>query len=94
MFVILFIISLDVLLFIIFIFIVGMLFASGLAATTTVTHLLNADDHVVAMDDIYGGMYAYAVTHSNTCARPHTHMHTHMHTHVRSHKHQGRRHSF
>ena len=35
----------------------GMLFSSGLAATTNLTHLLNADDHVVAMDDIYGGTY-------------------------------------
>jgi cystathionine beta-lyase/cystathionine gamma-synthase len=32
-----------------------MLFASGLAAMTTITHLLNAGDHVVAMDDLYGG---------------------------------------
>lgn len=30
-------------------------FASGLAATTTVTHLLSAGDHIVSMDDLYGG---------------------------------------
>jgi cystathionine gamma-lyase len=35
----------------------GLLFASGLAATTTVTHLLSAGDHVIAMDDVYGGLY-------------------------------------
>jgi cystathionine beta-lyase/cystathionine gamma-synthase len=36
----------------------GMLFASGLAATTTLTHLLSAGDHIIAMDDVYGGLYA------------------------------------
>ena len=30
-------------------------FASGLAATSTVLELLNSGDHVVALDDIYGG---------------------------------------
>jgi len=30
-------------------------FSSGLAATSTITHLLNAGDHVVCMDDVYGG---------------------------------------
>ena len=30
-------------------------FASGLAATMTITHLLKAGDHIVAMDDMYGG---------------------------------------
>ena len=34
-------------------------FASGLAATTTVTHLLNAGDHIVSMDDLYGGTNRY-----------------------------------
>merc|ERR1711935_556956 len=32
-----------------------MLFSSGLMATTTVTHLLSAGDHIVAMSDLYGG---------------------------------------
>lgn len=35
----------------------GFAFASGCAATTTVLHLLKAGDHVVAMDDMYGGTY-------------------------------------
>jgi cystathionine gamma-lyase len=35
----------------------GLCFASGLAATTTVLHLLSAGDHVVAADDLYGGTY-------------------------------------
>lgn len=30
-------------------------FSSGLAATSTITHLLSAGDHVVCMDDVYGG---------------------------------------
>lgn len=30
-------------------------FSSGLAATSTITHLLRAGDHVVCMDDVYGG---------------------------------------
>ena len=33
----------------------GFAFASGLAATSTVLELLNSGDHVVALDDIYGG---------------------------------------
>src|SRR5437870_9894323 len=35
----------------------GLAFASGLAASTTVMHLLAAGDHVVAADDLYGGSY-------------------------------------
>jgi cystathionine gamma-lyase len=35
----------------------GLAFASGLAATTTVLHLLSSGDHVVAVDDLYGGTY-------------------------------------
>ncbi|KAK2154775.1 hypothetical protein NP493_2140g00008 [Ridgeia piscesae] len=31
------------------------LFSSGLAATTAVTQMLNAGDHIVAMNDLYGG---------------------------------------
>lgn len=33
----------------------GFAFASGLAATSTVLELLDTGDHVVALDDIYGG---------------------------------------
>ena len=36
-----------------------MLFSSGLGATTTLTHLLSAGDHIVAMDDLYGGTNRY-----------------------------------
>src|SRR3989338_159756 len=35
----------------------GFAFASGCAATTTVLHLLKQGDHVIAMDDMYGGTY-------------------------------------
>jgi len=35
----------------------GFAFASGCAATTTVLHVLQKGDHVVAMDDMYGGTY-------------------------------------
>lgn len=35
----------------------GYAFASGLAAMSTVLELLDAGDHVVAMDDLYGGSY-------------------------------------
>lgn len=35
----------------------GLAFASGCAATTTVMSLLNAGDHIVASDDLYGGTY-------------------------------------
>ena len=35
----------------------GFAFASGLAATSTVLELLDSGDHVVAMDDLYGGSY-------------------------------------
>jgi len=35
----------------------GFAFASGCAATTTVMHLLNSGDHVIAMDDMYGGTF-------------------------------------
>lgn len=35
----------------------GFAFASGCAATTTLLHLLQKGDHVVAMDDMYGGTY-------------------------------------
>lgn len=35
----------------------GFAFASGCAAATTVMHLLKGGDHVVAMDDMYGGTF-------------------------------------
>ena len=34
-------------------------FASGLGATTAVVHLLNAGDHMISVDDVYGGTYRY-----------------------------------
>ncbi len=35
----------------------GVAFASGCAATSTIMHLLEAGDHVVSGDDVYGGTY-------------------------------------
>lgn len=35
----------------------GFAFASGCAATTTVLHLLQSGDHVIAGDDMYGGTF-------------------------------------
>ena len=35
----------------------GFAFASGMAATATVLELLSSGDHVLAMDDLYGGTY-------------------------------------
>jgi cystathionine gamma-lyase/cystathionine beta-lyase len=35
----------------------GFAFATGMAAETTVMHLLKAGDHVISADDIYGGTY-------------------------------------
>jgi cystathionine beta-lyase/cystathionine gamma-synthase len=35
----------------------GFAFASGMAAINTITDLLDAGDHVIAMDDLYGGTY-------------------------------------
>jgi cystathionine gamma-lyase len=35
----------------------GFAFASGMAAVSTLTDLLDTGDHVVAMDDLYGGSY-------------------------------------
>ena len=35
----------------------GFAFASGLAAASTVLDLLDSGDHVIAMDDLYGGTY-------------------------------------
>jgi len=35
----------------------GFAFASGCAATTTVLHLVKAGEHVIGMDDMYGGTF-------------------------------------
>ena len=35
----------------------GYAFASGMAATATLLELLDSGDHVIAMDDLYGGSY-------------------------------------
>ena len=35
----------------------GYAFASGMSATATVLELLTSGDHVIAMDDLYGGTY-------------------------------------
>ena len=35
----------------------GLAFASGMAATDAIAHLLSAGDHVVLSDDVYGGTY-------------------------------------
>jgi cystathionine gamma-lyase len=37
----------------------GFAFASGMAAITTVTHLLQAGDHIVAEENVYGGTVRY-----------------------------------
>ncbi|KAK7100507.1 hypothetical protein V1264_023450 [Littorina saxatilis] len=41
-------------------------YASGLAATLNVVHLLKQGDHVISMDDVYGGTNRYF----RTCAAP------------------------
>ena len=41
------------------VFILGLAFASGLAATVTITHLLKAGDQIISMDDVYGGTWAH-----------------------------------
>ncbi|KAK7863819.1 hypothetical protein R5R35_003308 [Gryllus longicercus] len=35
----------------------GLCFSSGLGATTAIVNLLNSGDHIVAVDDLYGGTY-------------------------------------
>lgn len=37
----------------------GLVFASGLSATTTMLHTLSSGDHLVANDDLYGGTNRY-----------------------------------
>ena len=36
-------------------------FSSGLGATMGLTHLLNAGDHIVSMNDLYGGTNRWKV---------------------------------
>lgn len=35
----------------------GFAFASGCAASTTILHILKSGDHIIAMDDMYGGTF-------------------------------------
>jgi cystathionine gamma-synthase len=35
----------------------GLAYSSGLGATTTIMHLVNPGDHVVCVNDVYGGVY-------------------------------------
>jgi len=44
----------------------GLAFASGSATTVTILHLLNSGDHVISVDDVYGGTNRYF----NRVARP------------------------
>jgi len=37
----------------------GLAFASGMAATTSIIHLLTVNDEVISIDDVYGGTYRY-----------------------------------
>jgi len=37
----------------------GLAFASGMAATTSIIHLLSVNDEVISIDDVYGGTYRY-----------------------------------
>lgn len=37
----------------------GLAFSSGLAATNTMLHMLKSGDHVVCIDDVYGGTQRY-----------------------------------
>lgn len=46
----------------------GLAFASGMAATSTVLELLDSGDHVVAMDDLYGGSFRLFNTVRNRSA--------------------------
>jgi len=44
----------------------GFAFGSGMAAETTVMHLLKMGDHVVSLDDMYGGTYTLFQSVMNT----------------------------
>jgi O-acetylhomoserine/O-acetylserine sulfhydrylase-like pyridoxal-dependent enzyme len=43
----------------VFVLLSGMVFASGLATTTAITFLLKQGDHLISMDDLYGGNILY-----------------------------------
>ena len=42
-----------------------MAFSSGLGATTTIMMMLKSGDHVIVMDDVYGGDYIFLVASSS-----------------------------
>ena len=54
----------------------GLAFASGSATTATITNMLSAGDHIISVDDVYGGTNRYfksALTTTETacaCAAP------------------------
>jgi len=35
----------------------GLAFSSGMSAISTITHMLNAGDHIICSDDVYGGTF-------------------------------------
>lgn len=41
--------------------VLGLAYASGLAATLNITHLLKAGDMIICMDDVYGGMQSTSI---------------------------------
>ena len=51
----------------------GFAFATGMAAETTVMHLLKAGDHVISGDDVYGGTYQ-AISECNARLRAGVHL--------------------
>ena len=48
----------------------GLAFASGMAASDAVAHLLSKGDHVVMADDVYGGTYRLTKPRRISCVRP------------------------
>ena len=38
----------------------ALVFASGLATTTAITYLLKSGDHILSMNDLYGGWTTYS----------------------------------
>ena len=45
----------------------GLAFASGSATSATLIHLLNSGDHVISIDDVYGGSNRYFNKVANPC---------------------------
>lgn len=43
----------------------ALVFASGLATTTAVTYLLKSGDHILSMNDLYGGWTTYSQSNNN-----------------------------